>query len=141
LIAFLLLALVAGVLAVIFLLLRKKEDISGEKIAAMMERLSGLSEQNQELRRSLDEKLSETHRATQEQYRMAQEQIGQTIQTVHGISGQSAKLIQHVTEKLTKLDETNKQIVNFSSQLQSLQDILKNPSNEGSWESITWKRP
>jgi DNA recombination protein RmuC len=50
---------------------------------------------------------------------------------VQGISGQSHKLITDVTEKLTKLDETNKQVVNFSAQLQNLQDILKNPKQRG----------
>jgi DNA recombination protein RmuC len=39
--------------------------------------------------------------------------------------------MQEVTERLTKLDETNKQVVNFSSQLQNLQDILKNPKQRG----------
>lgn len=45
--------------------------------------------------------------------------------------GQSAKIIQDVTEKLTKLDETNKQVVGFADQLKSLQDILKNPKQRG----------
>tara|TARA_Y100000310_G_scaffold340137_1_gene434918 strand:- start:937 stop:1998 length:1062 start_codon:yes stop_codon:yes gene_type:complete len=45
--------------------------------------------------------------------------------------GESAKLIEGITEKLTRLDETNKQVVNFTDQLQSLQDILKNPKQRG----------
>jgi DNA recombination protein RmuC len=36
-----------------------------------------------------------------------------------------------VTEQLTKLDETNKQVLNFSEQLQSLENILKNPKQRG----------
>jgi DNA recombination protein RmuC len=36
-----------------------------------------------------------------------------------------------VTEGLTKLDETNRQVVGFTDQLQSLQDILKNPKQRG----------
>jgi len=40
-------------------------------------------------------------------------------------------IIQNVTEKLTKLDETNKQVLNFSEQLQSLENILKNPKQRG----------
>ena len=116
--------LIIGVIFVIFLLLRKREESDNGKISAMMERLMVLSEQNKELRTTIDSKLAETHRATQDQ-------IGQTIKTVQGISGQSAKLITDVTEKLTKLDETNKQVVNFSSQLQNLQDILKNPKQRG----------
>ena len=95
-----------------------------ERLSVLSEQNRGLSEQNRDLRSTIDQKLSETHRASQEQ-------ISQTIRTVQGISGQSAKLISDVTEKLTKLDETNKQVVNFSAQLQNLQDILKNPKQRG----------
>ena len=45
--------------------------------------------------------------------------------------GQMAKIIQEVTSKLTLLDVTNKQVLDFSSQLKSLQDILKNPKQRG----------
>jgi DNA recombination protein RmuC len=46
-------------------------------------------------------------------------------------STESNKIIQDVTEKLTRLDETNKQVISFADQLQSLQDILKNPKQRG----------
>lgn len=46
-------------------------------------------------------------------------------------SGESVKIIRDITEKLTRLDETNKQVVSFADQLQSLQDILKNPKQRG----------
>ncbi|OHA59267.1 MAG: hypothetical protein A2370_01815, partial [Candidatus Vogelbacteria bacterium RIFOXYB1_FULL_42_16] len=42
-----------------------------------------------------------------------------------------SKIIRDVTERLTKLDETNRQVVGFADQLQSLQDILKNPKQRG----------
>ncbi|MDP2708941.1 MAG: DNA recombination protein RmuC [bacterium] len=115
-VVFLLILLVIGIIAVLILLIRKKEAApsqDGEKLAAMMERLASLAEQNRELRRAMDGKLAETHRANQLQF------------------GQTAKIISEVTEKLTKLDETNKQVVNFSAQLQNLQDILKNPKQRG----------
>lgn len=134
----LLLVLIIGLGVVIFLLLQKKDGGRDEKIVSVLEKLSQVSEQNaqlsqqnRDLRQLVDTKLSETHRATQEQYRTSQDQIGQTMKTVQGISGQSAKLIADVTERLTKLDETNKQVVNFSAQLQNLQDILKNPKQRG----------
>ena len=124
LITFLFIVLIIGIVAIIFLLLRKKEDKSGEKMTVVMERLTQLGEQNKELRQELDTKLSETHKATQAQF-------GQATKIIQGITGQSAKLISQVTEKLTKLDETNKQVINFSGQLQNLQDILKNPKQRG----------
>ena len=122
---FLLILLIFGVISIILLLLRKKTGGgSEEKLITMMERLSQLADQGKDLRQSMDSKLSETHRATQEQF-------GQATKIIQGITGQSAKLISDVTERLTKLDETNKQVVNFSAQLQNLQDILKNPKQRG----------
>lgn len=95
-----------------------------EKLTAVMERLTYLTEQNRDMRRAMDSKLSETQRASQEQ-------INHTIKTVQGITGQSARQIADVVAGLTKLEETNKQVVNFSAQLQNLQDILKNPKQRG----------
>jgi DNA recombination protein RmuC len=131
LILFLLAVLIIGLIAVIFLLLRRqtgsgdgKLDALGERLIQQSEKLTNLATQNSELRQELDRKLSETHRASQDQF-------GQTTRIVQNITAQSAKLIAEVTEKLTKLDETNKQVVNFSAQLQNLQDILKNPKQRG----------
>lgn len=44
---------------------------------------------------------------------------------------ESQRMIKDVTVGLTKLDETNRQVVSFADQLQSLQDILKNPKQRG----------
>ena len=115
-IIFLLILLIFGIVLIIFMLIKNRPATSGqdnERLAAMMERLAGLAEQNRELRQAMDGKLAETHRANQLQF------------------GQTAKIISEVTEKLTKLDETNKQVINFSAQLQNLQDILKNPKQRG----------
>ena len=134
-IGFLLFFLIFGIGVIIFLLIKKKEigpSLENEKISLILEQLRGenkelrlqLREEQKELRQILDNKLSETHKANQDQF-------GHATKIIQGISGQSAKLISEVTEKLTKLDETNKQVVNFSAQLQNLQDILKNPKQRG----------
>ncbi len=52
-------------------------------------------------------------------------------EVLNAVSRQSQQLIRQVTERLTKLDETNRQVVEFSSQLKNLQDILKNPKQRG----------
>jgi len=71
--------------------------------------------QNQinEITRTLDRRLGESHQVIQNQF------------------NQSAKIVRDVTERLTKLDETNRQVVNFADQLKNLQDILKNPKQRG----------
>ena len=46
-------------------------------------------------------------------------------------SSETSRIIADITEKITRLDETNKQVVSFADQLQNLQDILKNPKQRG----------
>ena len=99
-----LLVLIVVALAIaIFLVLRKKPDNS----------LIMLQQQIGQINQTLDTKLSESNKAIQGQF------------------GESAKIIRNVTEKLTRLDETNKQVVGFADQLKSLQDVLKNPKQRG----------
>lgn len=83
-----------------------------------------MQQQLQELSRLVDQKLTDTHKVMNE----TQANLNQTIQTQFG---QSMKVITDVTKGLTKLDETNKQVISFTDQLQSLQDILKNPKQRG----------
>src|SRR3989339_1314771 len=121
----LLIVISAGLIWLVLDMKKKLENgKDNEKSVAILERLSMMAEQNRELRRTMDSKLSETHRATQEQ-------LGQTMKTAQGIASQSVRSISEITEKLTKLEETNKQVINFSAQLQNLQDILKNPKQRG----------
>lgn len=44
---------------------------------------------------------------------------------------ESSKLIADVTERLTKLDETNKRVVNVADELKTLQNVLQNPKQRG----------
>jgi DNA recombination protein RmuC len=120
----LLIILILGIGAVIFLLIAKKDSGKDERMTILMEKISSLSGQNEKLREVMDSKLKETHQANQNQ-------LFNVNQTIQNISSQSAKLISDITEKLTKLDDTNKQVINFSAQLQNLQDILKNPKQRG----------
>ncbi|MFP4514946.1 MAG: DNA recombination protein RmuC [Parcubacteria group bacterium] len=103
--------LLLAILVLAWYYFQRKQNDKG--MTLMQERLKNLSEINTLLRQELDKKLSEVHQSNREQF------------------GQSAKLISNITERLTKLDETNRQVVNFSEQLQNLQDILKNPKHRG----------
>ena len=72
-----------------------------------------LQNQINEVNKTLGENLSNTQEALQRQF------------------SQSSRIIQEVTEKLTKLDETNKQVVGFAEQLRSLENVLTNPKQRG----------
>ena len=107
----LLLVLVAGFGSVFFLLLKQGKD--KEKDKSQDQALLMLQNQINELAKVMDSKLSESTKMIQTQF------------------GQSAKIVKDVTEKLTKLDETNKQVINFTEQLQNLQQVLTNPKHRG----------
>jgi DNA recombination protein RmuC len=57
--------------------------------------------------------------------------LGDSTKTMLSQSDRNAKIIGDITERLTKLDETNRQVVGFADQLKNLQDILKNPKQRG----------
>jgi len=106
--------LVAGFGVLLYLLasLKKgsdtpKEDTSMRLLLDQMNKLSDL----------VDRKMSETTK-----------QMSDSMKTQFT---ESSKLIKDVTEGLTKLDQTNKQVVSFADQLKNLQDILKNPKQRG----------
>lgn len=99
-----------GLGAGFYLLLK---EIKGQKDKPADNSMLLLQSQLNEMNRIMDSKLGESTKAIQMQF------------------GETAKIVQNVTERLTKLDETNRQVINFTDQLQSLQDILKNPKQRG----------
>lgn len=97
--------------AVVFYLFSKNNNKSGtEGLGLMHERIAELS-------RTLDERLDRNSQTL--------------MQSVQHQSTEANRIIRDVTERLTKLDETNRQVVTFADQLQNLQDILKNPKQRG----------
>lgn len=63
--------------------------------------------------------------------RVMHDRLGELPKIMQGQFGESARIVREVTEKLAKLDETNRQVVNFADQLKNLQDVLKNPKQRG----------
>ncbi|MFA5000982.1 MAG: DNA recombination protein RmuC [Candidatus Paceibacterota bacterium] len=76
-----------------------------------------LQNQIENLTKSLDNRLHEMGKASTE--------------NIQSQFSEYNRLTREVTEKLVRLEETNKQVVSFTDQLQSLQDILKNPKQRG----------
>lgn len=99
-------------LAVLFALWRRSNAPKQEDGSFLL-----LQNQLQDLSRTMEHKLGE---GTNRMFEGMRTQFGE-----------SAKLIRDVTVGLAKLDETNRQVVSFADQLQSLQDILKNPKQRG----------
>ena len=110
-------------LAGIFLLYKKIQE-TGKPKEGDQNLFLMLQNQIQDLNQTVEKKISESNRIVNE----TQNNIHKTMQTQFG---QSTKIISDVTEKLTKLDETNKQILGFSDQLQTLEETLNNPKHRG----------
>jgi len=107
----LLLILISAVGVLLWIVL-KRQAPKGDSQSLIM-----LQNQMQELNRTLDTKLGESTK--------------QMSDSVKAQLGESAKIVRNVTEGLTKLEETNKQVISFADQLKQLQDVLKNPKQRG----------
>ncbi len=112
------LAIIALVLAV--LLFRRKEPSRAPDNQSQLMLKADLQEMNtqviklrDQLAEQLDTKLGQNHASV-------------TRQLVA-----SAKLVTDVTERLTKLDETNRRVIGVADELKSLQNVLQNPKQRG----------
>jgi len=112
-------------IGVVWLLLRKTNHVDEKKDDSGL-RL--LLQQINELNRTVDGKISDLSRIMDMKISESGKMMNESVRMQFT---ESAKLIRNVTEGLTKLDETNKSVVSFADQLQSLQDILKNPKQRG----------
>lgn len=96
----------------LFILLRRKQPDKKDDNSLQL-----LLNQINEISRTLDNKLGES-----------QKEINQSMRYQ---ATETSRIIADITEKITRLDETNKQVVSFADQLKNLQDILKNPKQRG----------
>jgi DNA recombination protein RmuC len=111
-ILWIILGVIIGGIIVNLFLNRKKEDATKNDTG-----LNLILTQINELSRTVDNKLGQSQKEVNESLKFH--------------SSESNKIIRDVTERLTRLDETNKQVISFADQLQSLENILKNPKQRG----------
>jgi DNA recombination protein RmuC len=100
------LIVIVGLVIIIFLLIRRKKENSDPAFLMLQQQLNQLNE-------TMGKNLSDSSKFIQNQ------------------SDQSIRIIQNITEKVTRLEETNRQVVGYAEQLNKLQDILKNPKQRG----------
>lgn len=120
----LLIAIILGGLFLFFHLQKQvtslKAPKDGEQNLFLM-----LQQQINDVGRLVDQKMADTNKTMNE----TQKSIHQSIQIQFG---QSTKIITEVTEKLIKLDETNRQVMTFTDQLKNLERVLTNSKQRGS---------
>lgn len=106
LLAILLLALLVAVIWVGIKFVKPGKDSDSASMTLLQNQMA-------QLQKELGERMGETHQAIRQQF------------------SASTSVVRDVTEKLTRMEETNKQVLDVTAQLQNLQDMLKNPKQRG----------
>lgn len=113
---------VLGFGVVIFVLNNKLETVNNDQATNLLKTdLDTLNRGVNELQKSLGDNINE-------KLNKSQSELNTSIQRQFA---QSAKIIADVTQRLTKLDETNKRVVDVADELKSLQQVLQNPKQRG----------
>lgn len=114
----LLCVLVIFLAAAVALLIVRLRDLQGNGSVDLIKTdVTELSRTIQKLQESVGDRLERNNNAVQ--------------QSVQKQLTESAKLVADVTNRLTKLDETNKRVVDVATELKTLQNVLQNPKQRG----------
>lgn len=109
---------IVGLGIVLFVVLQKLNEIKNTNAVELMKSdVNELSRNLATLQQTMGDKLD---RSTLGMQQSVQQQLSQ-----------SAKLITDVTNRLTKLDETNRRVVDVADELKTLQNVLSNPKQRG----------
>lgn len=96
---------------------RLRELKSGSAVELMKADVTELTRAVASLQQNVGDKLERSNLAVQTS---VQRQLGE-----------SAKLVADVTQRLAKLDETNRRVVDVADELKTLQNVLQNPKQRG----------
>ena len=114
--------------AIIYLFIRSSHQPVSPTDPALSIKLDDL---RRELQSTNNQQRQEIHLRLDSMSEQFNKNITESSGTLQKHFEHTSGIIRDVTEKLTKLDETNKQVLGFSGQLQSLENILKNPKHRG----------
>ena len=115
-------ALVAVVSVLLVVINKKLSTPQNDQASQMLKAdIDNLNRGVGDLKESLQENISQ---------KLQQNQL-QTNNSIQRQFAQSAKIIADVTQRLTKLDETNKRVVDVADELKTLQNVLQNPKQRG----------
>lgn len=112
------LVIVAGFAVVIVVMNAKLRDLkSGGSVDLIKSDVTELNRTIMQLQQTMGDKIERNQTAMQTS---VQKQLTE-----------SAKLVADVTQRLTKLDETNRRVVDVADELKTLQNVLQNPKQRG----------
>ena len=110
--------MIVGFGVVIFILNQRLKDLKGGSSVDMMKAdVTELTRSVSQLQQHVSDRLE---RSSENMQTSMQKQLSQ-----------SAKLVADVSQRLTKLDETNRRVVDVADELKTLQNVLQNPKQRG----------
>jgi len=110
--------LIIGFIAVIYILNRRLQELKGSSAVELIKSdVTELSRGINNLQQAVGDKLERNNMSMQTSM---QKQLSE-----------SAKLVSDVTQRLAKLDETNKRVIGVADELKTLQNVLQNPKQRG----------
>jgi DNA recombination protein RmuC len=113
-----LVVVIAGFVVVVAVLNARLSELKGGGSVDLIKAdVTELNRSIVQLQQTMGDKLDKSHSSVQIS---VQKQLSE-----------SAKLVADVTERLTKLDETNKRVVDVATELKTLQNVLQNPKQRG----------
>ncbi len=113
-----LIVIIIGFAVSVFLLLGQLRDLKNSGSVELMKAdVTELSRSIAMLQQSMGDKMERNQLAVQSS---VQKQLGE-----------SSKLVAEVTQRLAKLDETNRRVVDVADELKTLQNVLQNPKQRG----------
>lgn len=111
-------AIVAGFGLVIFVLNQRLKELKNASAVELMKSdVTELTRSIGQLQTAMGDKLERSNTNIQ--------------QSVQKQLSESAKLVADVTQRLAKLDETNRRVVDVADELKTLQNVLSNPKQRG----------
>lgn len=115
---FVLIAVIAGFTVVIYVLNQRMRELKNSGgVELMKSDVTELTRSVAGLQQAMGDKLERNNIAMQSSM---QKQLSE-----------SAKLVADVTQRLAKLDETNRRVVDVADELKTLQNVLQNPKQRG----------
>lgn len=115
---FVLVAVIAGFAIVVYILNQRLSEIkSANAVELMKSDVTELARSISGLQQTMGDKLERNNSVMQTSM---QKQLSE-----------SAKLVADVTQRLAKLDETNRRVVDVADELKTLQNVLQNPKQRG----------
>lgn len=114
----LLIVVICGIGVVLFVFLQKFNEIKNTNAVELMKTdVTELSRSIISLQQTMGDKLEKSNLGVQ--------------QSVQKQLTESAKLVADVTQRLARLDETNRRVINVADELKTLQNVLSNPKQRG----------